>query len=101
MKSICIHIHHRICSGVLSMRVGERSDFTISPSYAYGKVGAPPSVPGNATLTYQIELLSVQEKETSDSSGYDSHDSDYDDQAFVKTIVTKGSGLDHARAFFV
>lgn len=40
------------------MKKGEVSVFTIQPEYAYGENGAPPTIPPNATLTFEIELLS-------------------------------------------
>eukprot|EP00472_Partenskyella_glossopodia_P009305 CAMPEP_0197537088 /NCGR_PEP_ID=MMETSP1318-20131121/55772_1 /TAXON_ID=552666 /ORGANISM="Partenskyella glossopodia, Strain RCC365" /LENGTH=153 /DNA_ID=CAMNT_0043095153 /DNA_START=55 /DNA_END=513 /DNA_ORIENTATION=+ len=43
--------------GILTMQAGERSIFCISPEYAYGKEGKAPDIPGNATLTYDVELL--------------------------------------------
>eukprot|EP00742_Colponemidia_sp_Colp-10_P006246 GILJ01006693.1.p1 GENE.GILJ01006693.1~~GILJ01006693.1.p1 ORF type:complete len:438 (+),score=76.85 GILJ01006693.1:47-1360(+) len=43
--------------GVATMRVGELSVFRLSAEYAYGKLGAPPRVPPNAVLFFQIELL--------------------------------------------
>ncbi|KAI3634064.1 hypothetical protein MIR68_007668 [Amoeboaphelidium protococcarum] len=42
---------------VATMKVGEKSQFTIKPEYGYGSNGAPPSIPGNATLVFDIELL--------------------------------------------
>eukprot|EP00743_Colponemidia_sp_Colp-15_P010710 GILK01011830.1.p1 GENE.GILK01011830.1~~GILK01011830.1.p1 ORF type:complete len:456 (+),score=91.03 GILK01011830.1:52-1368(+) len=42
---------------VATMRVGELSMFRFSAEYAYGKLGAPPRVPPNAVLYFQIELL--------------------------------------------
>ena len=34
---------------VKSMRRNERSQFLISPKYAFGEVGCPPRIPANAT----------------------------------------------------
>ena len=34
---------------VKSMRRNERSQFLISPDYAFGKIGCPPRIPPNAT----------------------------------------------------
>uniref|UniRef100_A0A7S3YQN1 peptidylprolyl isomerase n=1 Tax=Lotharella globosa TaxID=91324 RepID=A0A7S3YQN1_9EUKA len=43
--------------GIMTMQQGERSVLCISPEYGYGKYGKPPSIPANATLTYDVELL--------------------------------------------
>ena len=40
------------------MKKGERAIFTIPPDLAYGKAGSPPSIPPDATLLFDIELLS-------------------------------------------
>jgi len=39
------------------MKKGERAIFKIPPNLAYGEEGSPPLVPPNATLIYDIELL--------------------------------------------
>ncbi len=45
--------------GVVGMRVGGIRKLVIPPHLAYGAGGAAPSIPGNATLVFDIELLSV------------------------------------------
>jgi tetratricopeptide (TPR) repeat protein len=45
--------------GVATMQVGELSVFTIAPEYGYGNQGKPPSVPPDATLVFEIELLEI------------------------------------------
>lgn len=45
-------------AGVSTMRQGEIAQFTIQPSYAYGRRGMPPVIPSNAVLTFEIELVS-------------------------------------------
>eukprot|EP01132_Coremiostelium_polycephalum_P005335 gene5335-6655_t len=45
--------------GVAQMKVGERSKLTISPDYGYGARGAGGVIPPNATLIFDVELLSV------------------------------------------
>ncbi|QCD97091.1 peptidyl-prolyl cis-trans isomerase FKBP65-like [Vigna unguiculata] len=44
--------------GVATMKKGERAIFKIPPNLAYGEEGSPPLVPPNATLIYEIEMLS-------------------------------------------
>jgi FKBP-type peptidyl-prolyl cis-trans isomerase FkpA len=46
--------------GLIGMRVGGMRRVIIPPSLAYGAQGRAPSIPGNATLVFDLELLSVQ-----------------------------------------
>jgi FKBP-type peptidyl-prolyl cis-trans isomerase len=46
--------------GIQGMRVGGLRRVVIPPDLAYGAAGRPPSIPGNSTLLFEIELLAVQ-----------------------------------------
>ncbi|KAE8685079.1 Peptidyl-prolyl cis-trans isomerase FKBP65 [Hibiscus syriacus] len=44
--------------GIKTMKKGENATFTIPPELAYGASGSPPTIPPNATLQFDVELLS-------------------------------------------
>lgn len=67
--------------GVATMIKGEKALLTCTSEYAYGKAGSPPTIPADATLEFEVELLSW--KSVSDING---------DGSVIKKRLTEGSG---------
>ena len=45
--------------GLLEFSLGERTKLRIPPNLAYGRQGAPPIIPPNSTLNFDIQLFSI------------------------------------------
>ena len=46
--------------GVSMMKVGGKSLIVCPPEIAYGERGAPPVIPGNAALSFEVELIEIK-----------------------------------------
>lgn len=46
--------------GVTGLKIGGKRRVTIPPDLGYGSRGAPPQIPSNATLVFEIELVAIQ-----------------------------------------
>lgn len=46
--------------GIEGMRVGGSRELIVSPHLAYGQEGAPPLIPPNAVIRFEVELLAVE-----------------------------------------
>jgi FKBP-type peptidyl-prolyl cis-trans isomerase FkpA len=46
--------------GIAQLKVGDKAKLTIPPSMGYGARGAPPVIPANATLIFDVELVDAK-----------------------------------------
>lgn len=72
---------------LLTMREGEKSQFLVHPDYAFGKLGAPPRIPPNATILLEIELIKIV-----DCSGIDRSDELPGENSAFSEIYSKAKG---------
>ena len=48
--------------GIMSMKLGEKAELTLTAEYGYGPVGSPPKIPGGATLIFDVELIQISDR---------------------------------------
>lgn len=71
--------------GVATMKKGEVCLLTCAPEYAYGAAGSPPKIPPNATLQFEIEMISWQGEDLSPQKN----------NSIVRYTITAGSGYEN------
>ncbi|KAJ1555579.1 hypothetical protein HK405_000059 [Cladochytrium tenue] len=49
--------------GLLGLRAGDRAELVCGPEYAYGSTGNPPTIPPDATLAFEVEVISCRAPE--------------------------------------
>lgn len=68
--------------GVATMKKGEVAVLTCKPEYAYGNKGSPPSIPPDATLIFEIEVIDWVGEDLSHKK----------DGGVIRYQITKGEG---------
>ncbi|KAL4225223.1 FK506-binding protein 5 [Mactra antiquata] len=68
--------------GVLTMKKDERSEIYLQPEYAYGKAGAPPQIPPDSQVIFDVTLLDIQCPDLSEEK----------DRSILKKTIVKGKG---------
>jgi len=48
--------------GVLGMCVGEKRKVVVPPELGYGDTGAPPDIPPNAVLVFELDLIKIDQR---------------------------------------
>lgn len=69
--------------GVATMKKGEIAKFECQPKYAYGSQGSPPKIPPNATLIFEVEMISWKAEDLSPNK----------DGSILRTILKVGEGF--------
>lgn len=69
-------------AAIPTMRQGEEARFTIAPEMAYGSQGLEPKIPPNATLIFDVTLVSFESK-----------DNLFGDWACIRTVLQEGQGF--------
>ena len=69
--------------GVATMKKGEVASFECKPEYAYGAAGSPPKIPPNATLIFEIEMISWMAEDLTSTK----------DGGILRTILKVGEGF--------
>jgi len=49
--------------GLMNMCAGEKRKLVIPPALGYGSSGAPPKIPGDAALVFEVELIKIDRKD--------------------------------------
>merc|ERR1719229_1367834 len=75
-----VHVIKGWDQGVATMKKGELCDLYCKPDYAYGESGSPPNIPPNATLKFEVELLSWEGEDM------------FSDGGVIRSILRSGEG---------
>ena len=65
------------------MKRGEIAKFECQAKYAYGSAGSPPKIPPNATLIFEVEMISWRAEDISPKK----------DGSILRTIIKVGEGF--------
>ncbi|KAF0990474.1 hypothetical protein HZS_5971 [Henneguya salminicola] len=76
---------------ISTMRKNEEAKFFIHPDYAYGELGVPPRIPGNATVIFEVEMVSF----VNEAEDFDDGDVDDAERRSWRKIFNKLDPLHH------
>ena len=54
---LCLHCALRLCADNAPCCAGDKRQLTIPPQLGYGAQGAPPAIPPNSTLVFDVQLV--------------------------------------------
>jgi hypothetical protein len=56
---------HALLQGISQLTLGSKAKLSCTPDYGYGAEGAPPKIPPNSDLVFEVELLQIGEEKAS------------------------------------
>ncbi|MDA8793294.1 FKBP-type peptidyl-prolyl cis-trans isomerase [Bacteriovoracaceae bacterium] len=74
--------------GLQLIKEGGKVKLVIPPELGYGKAGAPPKIPGNATLVFEVELFKIV-KEDAKKDAHAGHDHGAEKKPAAKKAAAK------------
>ena len=79
--------------GVATMRKGEKCELYCRADYAYGNAGSPPAIPPNASLKFEIEVVSWERVRSKPASREEQRADDDKSMGMSKGFLSSGQRL--------
>jgi FK506-binding protein 6 len=71
--------------GVSTMKKGELAHILVKPEYAFGKMGCPPRIPPEATILFEVEVLSFHDQQAAE--GYEAMPKEKKEKLDLKELI--------------